>query len=183
MVYRSVVKRIIALALSLGFVACAANQGNRTRLADGSYHVSCKEPLSQCLASGLRDVCTRYGYDVVHAKEEKKHYGPSLWEAEYISSDAVVRCREPEALVGGKSTPSPGASSAPAPLAAPGARCFPGSTQACLGPGACQGAQTCREDGARFGACDCGGAVTPIPAADAGLAPTPATPLSDGGAP
>ena len=182
--YGSVVKRIVALAFALafGFVACAGAQGNRTRLADGSYHVSCKEPLSHCLASGLQDVCTRYGYDVIHAKEEKKHYGPSLWEAEYVSSDAVVRCREAQALIGGKSQPPPAASSAPAPT---GGRCFPGTTQACLGPGACKGAQTCQDDGARFAPCDCGGATSApaaLPTSDAGTTPALATP-PDGGAP
>jgi len=174
------VKRILVTALALGFLACAYDQANRTRLADGSYHLSCKEPLSHCLTT-LRDVCSRYGYDVIHAKEEKKHYGPSLWEAEYISSDAVIRCREPEALIGGKSAPPAASSTAPAarPVAI-GPSCFPGSTQACLGPGACKGAQTCRDDGARFSPCDCGGAA-PAPA-DAGPQPTWATP-SDGGAP
>jgi hypothetical protein len=35
--------------------------------------------------------------------------------------------------------------------------CTPGVTQACLGPGACSGAQACRSDGSGWGACDCGG--------------------------
>jgi hypothetical protein len=34
--------------------------------------------------------------------------------------------------------------------------CTPGVTQACLGPGACSGAQACRSDGSGWGACDCG---------------------------
>jgi hypothetical protein len=34
--------------------------------------------------------------------------------------------------------------------------CVPGATQACLGPGACQGAQACRDDGSGYGSCDCG---------------------------
>lgn len=38
--------------------------------------------------------------------------------------------------------------------------CVPGSTQACLGPGACKGAQACRDDGLSFEKCDCGGAST-----------------------
>jgi hypothetical protein len=56
-------------------------------------------------------------------------------------------------LVGGQ----PAAAStplAPAPQAA--TVCVPGVTQACLGPGACSGAQACLESGAGFGACDCG---------------------------
>jgi hypothetical protein len=34
--------------------------------------------------------------------------------------------------------------------------CFPGQTQACLGPAACKGAQACAKDGKSFGPCDCG---------------------------
>jgi hypothetical protein len=34
--------------------------------------------------------------------------------------------------------------------------CIPGATQACLGPGACHGAQPCLENGEAYGACDCG---------------------------
>jgi hypothetical protein len=38
-------------------------------------------------------------------------------------------------------------------------RCMPGSTQACLGPGACRGAQFCAEDGTHYSVCDCGTAT------------------------
>ena len=38
--------------------------------------------------------------------------------------------------------------------------CVPGATQACLGPGACKGAQACRDDGSGYGPCDCGNAPT-----------------------
>ncbi len=43
-----------------------------------------------------------------------------------------------------------------APKAASERVCVPGETQACLGPGACKGAQACLEQGQGFGACDCG---------------------------
>lgn len=45
---------------------------------------------------------------------------------------------------------------APAPPAAAERVCVPGATQACLGPGACSGAQACNETGSSFGPCDCG---------------------------
>jgi hypothetical protein len=38
--------------------------------------------------------------------------------------------------------------------------CTPGETQACLGPGACDGAQICLSDGSGYGDCDCGAAGT-----------------------
>ncbi len=47
---------------------------------------------------------------------------------------------------------------APAPVVvAPSAAvCTKGATQACVGPGACQGGQVCLSDGSGFGPCDCG---------------------------
>lgn len=41
------------------------------------------------------------------------------------------------------------------PVAA-AAVCTKGATQACVGPGACQGGQVCLADGSGFGPCDCG---------------------------
>jgi hypothetical protein len=37
-----------------------------------------------------------------------------------------------------------------------GQTCTPGSTQACVGPGACIGGQACRSDGQGYDACNCG---------------------------
>ncbi len=37
-----------------------------------------------------------------------------------------------------------------------GGECLPGSTQACLGPAACSGAQTCNDKGTGYGDCICG---------------------------
>lgn len=34
--------------------------------------------------------------------------------------------------------------------------CTPGQSQACVGPGACQGGQVCNADGRGYGPCDCG---------------------------
>lgn len=38
----------------------------------------------------------------------------------------------------------------------PGKVCTPGLTQVCLGPGACNGAQSCLPSGEQWGPCDCG---------------------------
>jgi len=47
----------------------------------------------------------------------------------------------------------------PPPALAVARVCVPGATQACLGPGACSGAQACRDDGAGFLPCHCGAAA------------------------
>lgn len=62
--------------------------------------------------------------------------------------------------VGAVPTPPP-APTTSAEHAAPPRVCVPGATQACLGPGACQGAQACRDDASGFLPCDCGPAPTP----------------------
>lgn len=54
--------------------------------------------------------------------------------------------------------------------------CTPGVTQACLGPGACQGVQACMSSGTGFGACDCGGNPPDAAPADA---PSPDAAPSD----
>jgi hypothetical protein len=43
-----------------------------------------------------------------------------------------------------------------ASAAPPGKACVRGVTQACLGPGACKGAQNCLPDGSGYDRCDCG---------------------------
>jgi hypothetical protein len=45
----------------------------------------------------------------------------------------------------------------PAP-ADKGLHCVPGASQACVGPGGCQGGQVCLPDGGGLGPCDCGAA-------------------------
>lgn len=94
--------------------------------------------------------------------------GQALWEGEL-----TVQCgRELPPLE--LKRPAPEAEPLPppppgAPAAVPGERvCIPGTTQACLGPGACSGAQSCLDSGAGFGPCDCGSSPTDNP--------TPATP-------
>lgn len=45
---------------------------------------------------------------------------------------------------------------APVSAESPKRVCVPGATQACLGPGACAGAQACNDAGSSYGPCDCG---------------------------
>ncbi len=85
------------------------------------------------------------------------------------------------APVGASPPPSAVPPSAVLPSAVPPLErvCVPGVTQACLGPGACAGAQACLGDGSGFGACDCGPNAdgvrpsAPSPAAAAGASPPP----------
>jgi hypothetical protein len=87
----------------------------------------------------------------------------------------------------GKSAASPGRTAtativvAPAapPPAAPAvttARCVPGESRACVGPGGCAGGQACSANGDRYEPCDCGPARPPSAAGNtAGSAPSSPT--------
>lgn len=113
--------------------------------ADGSYRLTCDTTLAACLAPFEK---CHHGFDVVRAREEHHRRGPEP-AAETVSSEAVLRCRLTTA-----SGQDPRLST-PAEKGATNI-CFPGATQSCLGPGACQGAQVCLPNGAAFGPCDCG---------------------------
>lgn len=158
--------------------ACSNQRVGRTPLPDGSFRIECRKSLAFCLDELTEDICRDYGYDVVQAKEVVTRNGVEPVNSIVTTSEAVIRCRSSGALIGDAAkTP---AAAPVASQATPARGCFPGSTQACLGPGACKGAQTCGADGARFGSCDCGGAAaTPTPAPPLDTMP----PVSDGGAP
>ncbi|HEX6277391.1 MAG TPA: hypothetical protein VFZ53_30320 [Polyangiaceae bacterium] len=153
----------------------------RTKLPDGSFKLECRKGLADCLTDLTIDICRDYGYHVVRGEEVVERIGVEPVNSINVSSEAIVRCRSSRALFGGDGAPA--VASTKAAPAAPGG-CFPGSTQACLGPGACKGAQTCGADGKSYSACDCGGAPAAVPApapeAPATIAPAP---VLDGGAP
>jgi hypothetical protein len=131
------------------------------------------------------------GYDKLRAEAAK--LGATYVRVSFVQKPPVNhQCREHEHKLGGvayrapspapvasatatpvapavaatpSAAPAPSASPPPAPASAPAQHCIPGSTQACLGPGACQGAQACREDGGGYMPCDCGSGspTTPSP--------------------
>jgi hypothetical protein len=72
-------------------------------------------------------------------------------------------------------------SSTPAKTTEPSVLCAPGSTQACVGVGACQGGQACLSDGSGFGPCECAPSHKPSTptletSPEAGPAPTTPAP-------
>lgn len=197
-----------ALAVLALLVGCASHQGVETqKLPDGTLRIKCQGSLASCLARA-EDLCHGTTYDVVRARDQRDRYGPELGTAqvEVRSSEAFVRCGSRGRPLGGIDplTPPPPAGSdatlatdttpqrppaPPAPPPPPPVRaCVPGATQACIGPGKCEGGQSCLPDGTAFGPCDCGtlGAplVAPAGAAPPGNAspPAPTTPSSTGGA-
>ena len=159
-----------ALLCGLLITACAHVSGYRAQpQPDGSYRLDCRDHLTRCLTA-LEEVC-RQGYEIVQAREDVRYAGPREFTEPTIASVASARCRTPAPVLGGKPPPSVPAlvDAADAATPAPPRACFPGATQACVGPAACKGGQQCHPDGAAFGPCDCGGVPMPPPPDTSGV--------------
>jgi hypothetical protein len=181
------VSGVVALALSLAACSKQRNHEER-RLPDGSVLLECNVALRSCLTEaervcrdqsyavlGANNVVRTYGAESGESK------------VVLLSSSARIRCLSrgaeplrltPEATAGTQAPtaakavappprkppppkPAPAPASAPraeAANAAPGVHCVPGASQACVGPGGCQGGQVCLPDGSGLAPCDCGGA-------------------------
>jgi hypothetical protein len=137
--------------------ACAAGSVERKRLADGSWHVTCRLPMDECVRQ-FEQVCLEKRYRILsgQSKREVHDVEPSI--REYRTTELTAICdrdaAESAAAAASASAPAPPPVSSAAVHEAP--RCVPGTTQACVGPGGCTGGQACRADGMGFAACDCG---------------------------
>jgi hypothetical protein len=160
--------RLLGFALTAGVVlvafgarGCAALHPSVEQLANGDFHVACREPLAPCLVP-VADRCAEHGFDVIYATERRQTTGAPPEQEMTVRSEATVRCRQAKPLVG--PNPNASASAAAAPLGPP--RCVPGVSQACATPAGCMGAQVCTEDGKRFGPCVCAPAAAQSSAPD-----------------
>jgi hypothetical protein len=164
--------RSLAYALIVTLAGCSAlSTGSAERQADGTVLLRCRTSLPRCLERA-EDACHGARYDVVRATDNRDYSGPQSSESEERSSEAVVRCGLRGRLLFGAPASkdvTPGPDVGPPPSAAVARTCVPGSTQTCVGPGACRGGQACLADGSGFGACAC----APATAADAGAGETP----------
>jgi hypothetical protein len=131
----------LVLAVTLALAGCATVASQPHKLPDGSYQIACAETLATCLQA-FEQVCAWHGYDVISAKERRRHGDLRDVPVETITSEAQVRCKPGEALFGGTTSAPP----APAP-AAPAATAEPpsiaASTLSCRVPAADGGAPSC----------------------------------------
>jgi hypothetical protein len=162
--------RLVLLGLASLLGCASAPPFASRRLADGSYELTCKLPLSQCL-DRVDQVCDGTPYDVLSAHDHRRPIDIPVgsYQREVRSSDAIIRCERSKPLFGGNAerndqAQAPVAPPTPAPAKPP--VCVPGATQACVGAAACAGGQACLPDGAGFGPCSCGPAAG---AADGGV--------------
>jgi hypothetical protein len=157
--------RLLPLAVCL-VAGCGARPH---RLADGSYKLDCEATMAEC-SRQVAKFCRGEGYRIVHGAEENTLVGVEGHKTGHLLSRVVFYCARDAPPTPLKLPPR-----APAePAGSVSQRvCVPGSTQRCVGPGACEGGQACLKDGSGYGPCECarepaapdGGAV------DAGLLP------------
>lgn len=163
------------LLAAFAVCACSHGSGVPARQADGSYEISCKAPLTDCLHQAERS-CRDEGYTVTAASDMHELLGAETGQSQVSvqKSEATFYCGK---LPGGRERPmielkrehplessKPASEAAPTPSSAPEAppppppprACVPGATQSCIGPGGCSGGQACASDGSHFEPCDCG---------------------------
>lgn len=182
-----------SLALAGLLAAACASAGNSgyeaKQLADGTLRLKCQGALPACIAHA-EAACHGNNYEVVKARDQRDTYGPEYGtsQVEVRSSEAIIRCGakgqaapalppDPEAPTHPSDTNANAA--IPAPPAQTQRSCVPGSTQACIGPGRCEGGQSCLPDGSAFGPCDCG-TLGPPPVAPPSAPPAAAAPAAPG---
>jgi hypothetical protein len=175
----------IAIAGALfGALGCA--HGAMTQKIDeGTYHITCPElPLGRCLSETVNNACDGRGYFVVRGISDVNRRGHAEAPDLATSSEAIVRCATGESWGGeakqlmedpsaapaaAPAAPKSAVSTPPTPAPAPVATatkaappaCTPGSTQSCVGAGACAGGQACKADGSGYEPCDCGSPEAP----------------------
>jgi hypothetical protein len=104
----------------------------------------------------LRNEAAKLGASYVQlTRVESPRPNHQCIEHEHKLSGIAYRSSGPSQPLAAK-VPTPAASPALPAAPVPTPLCVPGATQACLGPGACQGAQACRDDATGFLPCDCG---------------------------
>lgn len=129
------------------------------------YRITCDKRISTCrdkaheVCAGPYEVLESAGSSVeperVTSAPGPRSTGPRYQRPKWLGHMVVACGHTPTATTLGDAPPR----SSPAPVAPALPRdrvCVPGTTQACLGPGACRGAQACSADGQGYAACDCG---------------------------
>jgi hypothetical protein len=154
--------RVWLVPLAVGLVAgCAARPH---RLADGSYKLDCESTMTDCTRK-LDKFCRGQGYRIVHGAEENTLVGVDGHMTGHLLARVIFYCAD-------EAPPKPLKLPERAPVEPvapePERACIPGSTQRCIGPGACEGGQSCLKNGSGYGPCECARAPAASSAADAG---------------
>ena len=150
--------------------ACGGSTPPTVRQPDGSWHLECGGSLERCVQRA-REVCKGSGFVVLGGMDKRQLLGAELGQSqvEVRQSELNVACADrrgdlPKVLRENTLSlpprppePEPDAAAVKKPAAT---ACVPGTTQRCVGAGACGGGQACIADGSAFAPCDCGNAAS-----------------------
>jgi hypothetical protein len=147
--------RTLRAGLVLALVACSASNVERRHLADGSWEISCRLPMDECVRQADQ-LCMGQRYRILRGLSQHVVRGAGPSQVEFRTSELAFACSVDESAASAApvgSAPRPDDSSR---AAATSRVCTPGATQACVGAGGCAGGQACVPDGSAYGPCDCG---------------------------
>jgi hypothetical protein len=155
---------LVGLVGLVALAGCSRGAEAPAQQPDGGYRLSCVGPLTECLERAEK-LCKDEGYSVMgQDTHEMLGHEQGQSQVEVRKSEATVYCGKPKAERSFVETKRDKlVSASPPPEKAAPLACVPGSTQACIGPGACHGGQACAPDGSRFEACDCSKPSTTTP--------------------
>jgi hypothetical protein len=166
----------------LTLLTCSCGARQVVRQDDGSYRTFCNTTLDECIRR-TRPTCKNEELRILSAREDNKLYGPEGNQQGTLVSEMIFACGDEgppvqrPALVLPEREPTPETSSEPVRA------CVPGSTQECVGVGACRGGQACLPDASGFGPCECAAPLGAQPAetppamsSEPGPSTTPAVP-------
>jgi hypothetical protein len=156
--------RQIPLALLFAAVGCSANPGPQA-MPDGTLQVECASDVSYCVRRA-ESFCGDDPVEVIEAGSREGQHGDARYsDGARVSTVKFVCGKGPSVAIHLRKKREPDAPpTAPPVTPAPPATatvCQAGSTQACVGPGACSGGQVCLPDGSGWAACDCGDTTSP----------------------
>ena len=137
-------------------VACVSHRVYE--ISNGKLRIQCPSVLAECMEEAEAHCLSRGGIQVVSTREKNELYGVEGNKEGTLVSEVIFYC--------GDDAPRPPIKLPPRPVAsvedtsgesAQSERriCIAGSTQRCIGPGACVGGQTCNDGGTAWGPCLC----------------------------
>lgn len=155
---------VLLVMSALAILGCSP-KASTTAGSNQSHIITCGRGMGVC-ATKATALCGNKGYTILAGVSRYKLLGGSSSSYRNLSeyAELTVLCGLPKDGGGEQQQVVDGVPERTEPAGPPsspstGAQnlCVPGSTGACIGPGACQGGQSCLESGRGFAPCDCGG--------------------------
>ena len=146
-------------------------------MKNGNLRVQCPSVQSECMQQAELHCAEKGGVHVLSSREKNELFGVEGHQEGTLMSEVIFVCGDDAPRSPIKLPPKQDA--VPSKPANPPAKrvCVPGSTQRCIGPGACVGGQSCLPSGVGWAACQCAAATEASPTAGGNA--DPATGASD----